>query len=1047
MRDIWAAASRWPQTCVWRYRRVTPVDGRSGHLKLVGAVAGVLAAVAILAPAGAARVVARASAQTAASQTGYGRVKATLSGYIRQLMAENRTAGLAIALVDGRRVVWTQGFGYADVAARRRVTADTVFHIGSVTKTFTAAAVMQLVARGLVDLDAPLSRYVPGFSLRKRFPGRNAITVRTVLDHHSGIPGTLPKGFITTGKPDPGYTGYMLRTLRSLRPTSRVNVVAGYDNSGYVLLGKLVKHVSGLNLEDYAQRYLFGPMGMRSTHYDDRLAAATRLTRNYQASSSDGKPMRLVAKPREYVNGWGAGSITSTARDMAGYLKMLVQHGQGSTRRVLEPAGLRTMWTRQTDLPLDRWNCCSGLGWTRTLPQLNWAGPVVYKGGDTQWAHAIVMVLPGSNLAVAVLTNTSSREVRAPVAVKALELAYTAKTGRRAPAIPALPGSPPASVTQRALCADSGLYATSAGLDRVSVAPSEAGLVWTRNAGTPLATSARFTASRDGWFRSGTDKTQIAFRTVAGRRLMLARRLEAFVPPSLVPYTEIASERVPDGQISASWAARLGRYRAEGVARRDTIVARSARLVDSDGVLVLDLDTGEHQVLQPASGSRAFTFGLGGPLPALGKGDSVTGFRTTGGRTGFTYLGVRYLRVATRSKRTRNCSPACERHATNRSFHQRRPFGLAVPPETTSALRVEVSGTPQRVHGSDGREHIEYDLIVTNAFTAEATLRSLVVGADGQRLLTLSGDRLWAATVRLGTSAPTGGRVGPASTVVTQVGVVLPRSAGRTVPRLLTNQIRYAIPATAPSRPVIRTTTVDLSAVRVDRRAPVVIASPLRGTGWLNANGCCDDPTARHRNVVLATSSGRYITPEMFAIDWIREINGRAFTGDGSKNSDWPTFGAPVYAVADGIVTSVVDDKPDIPPSSVNPLLRTPRDFGGNSVFLRIRPGLYACYAHLKRGSVRVRPGQRVRVGQRIGLAGNSGNTSAPHLHFGIQRRPNCLSPSVPFEIDRYVVEGTVASDTAPPRIRVIGRPHREQRSHPLITSVTTLLAPGRSRR
>jgi hypothetical protein len=102
---------------------------------------------------------------------------------------------------------------------------------------------------------------------------------------------------------------------------------------------------------------------------------------------------------------------------------------------------------------------------------------------------------------------------------------------------------------------------------------------------------------------------------------------------------------VPDRRLPASWSARLGSYRAKGVARRDTIVARSARLVDSDGVLVLDLDNGERQVLQPASGSRAFTFGLGGPLPAVGKGDSVTALGTRGERTGFTYLGVRYLRL------------------------------------------------------------------------------------------------------------------------------------------------------------------------------------------------------------------------------------------------------------------------------------------------------------------------------------------------------------------------------------------------------------------
>lgn len=358
--------------------------------------------------------------------------------------------------------------------------------------------------------------------------------------------------------------------------------------------------------------------------------------------------------------------------------------------------------------------------------------------------------------------------------------------------------------------------------------------------------------------------------------------------------------------------------------------------------------------------------------------------------------------------------------------------------QTTSALRVELSGAPQRVYASDGREHIEYNLIITDAFTGTAKLRSLEVRSDGRRLLSLSGAALAADTLTLGTFKPTGGRVAPASTVATVVDIVLPRSAGRTVPNAVTNQITYAIPASAPARSIIGSTTVKLPPVRVDRRPPVVIASPLRGT-WADANGCCDDPSRPHRHTVLATSRGDYITPEMFAIDWIRLEHGRMYTGDGSKNSDWSTFGSPLYAVANGTVVSATDGTPDIPPRTDNPFLATPHDYAGNSVFLRIGPGLYACYAHIKRGSVLVRAGQRVRVGQRIGLVGNSGNTTAPHLHFGIQLRPDCLSPSEPFEIDRYTLDGTADPAIGPPgRPGVIGRPRRQQRSIPLILSVAT---------
>ena len=375
------------------------------------------------------------------------------------------------------------------------------------------------------------------------------------------------------------------------------------------------------------------------------------------------------------------------------------------------------------------------------------------------------------------------------------------------------------------------------------------------------------------------------------------------------------------------------------------------------------------------------------------------------------------------------------------------PFAGALSgAETTSALRVELPGAPQRVFGSDGREHIEYDLIITNAFTADATLSSLEVRGGGRRLLSLRGAALGAVTLQLTSSKPSDGRIGPASTVVTQVDIALPRAGRRTVPALLTNRIRYRIPANAPSRPIIGTTTIAMPAVRVDRRAPVVIASPLRGTGWITANGCCDDPTSPHRQTVLGTSNGSYVMPETFAVDWVRVAGGRLFTGDGSKNSDWRAYGSPIYAVAAGTVVSARNNLPDIPPRARNLELRTPRDFGGNSVILKIGPGRYACYAHLVRGSVRVRRAQHVRLGQRIGLLGNSGNTDAPHLHFGIQSRPDCLSKNDPFEIDRYTLEGIVGPSSAPPVIDVVGPPRSQIRSHPLIRSVSTFFGPASPR-
>jgi murein DD-endopeptidase MepM/ murein hydrolase activator NlpD len=122
-----------------------------------------------------------------------------------------------------------------------------------------------------------------------------------------------------------------------------------------------------------------------------------------------------------------------------------------------------------------------------------------------------------------------------------------------------------------------------------------------------------------------------------------------------------------------------------------------------------------------------------------------------------------------------------------------------------------------------------------------------------------------------------------------------------------------------------------------------------------------------------------------------------------------------------------------------NPTVRKPLDFGSNTVVIRVRRGVYAAYAHMQTGSVRVRRAQRVRRGQVLGRLGNSGNTSAPHLHFGIQDRADILtSNSLPFEVDRYRLLGVAGADSTPTAVNIVGTPHNERGSYPLIPAIAT---------
>jgi murein DD-endopeptidase MepM/ murein hydrolase activator NlpD len=213
----------------------------------------------------------------------------------------------------------------------------------------------------------------------------------------------------------------------------------------------------------------------------------------------------------------------------------------------------------------------------------------------------------------------------------------------------------------------------------------------------------------------------------------------------------------------------------------------------------------------------------------------------------------------------------------------------------------------------------------------------------------------------------------------------------------------------------------------------------LRGSGWWDANGCCD-PSAPHLRALLP-ANGTYVTIETFAIDWIRVVNGVWFDAAGMKLSDYPGFGAQVHAVADGTVISIANKRPEAPLQSSSgnvPSVTNPVEFAGNHVIEKIGRGKYAVYAHLQPGSVGVRPGQHVRSGQVLGLLGNSGNSSDPHLHFSIQDGPDPLtSTSLPFVIDRYRFQGTAPPGALLRTVVVTGMPREERRSYPLEGALT----------
>ena len=261
--------------------------------------------------------------------TDYASVIQETRKFILENMAPMGTVGMSFALVDGQDLIWSEGFGFQDREKGRQATADTLFMIGSVSKTFGCATVMQLVEKGLVNLDAPMSDALPEFSIKQRFEG-STITARTILTHHSGIPGDIfNNGF--TVKPVEGFTPWLLEWLAKEYSTAPTDFVMAYNNSGFAILPALVERVARTDYASYSRANLFDRMGMSDSSF---------YASYYSSSYLDGNMARCYLGgrlyPQEYCDMSIAGSIISTANDMSKYMKMMHARGDALGGRVLK---------------------------------------------------------------------------------------------------------------------------------------------------------------------------------------------------------------------------------------------------------------------------------------------------------------------------------------------------------------------------------------------------------------------------------------------------------------------------------------------------------------------------------------------------------------------------------------------------------------------------------------------------------------------------------------------------------------------------------------
>lgn len=321
------------------------------------------------------------------------------------------------------------------------------------------------------------------------------------------------------------------------------------------------------------------------------------------------------------------------------------------------------------------------------------------------------------------------------------------------------------------------------------------------------------------------------------------------------------------------------------------------------------------------------------------------------------------------------------------------------PKPQTPPLDVVIPMPPQAFKAG-GRWNLCYELHAVNYGKWDAALTRLQIVSDdpaAKVLADFSDAALYLLLARPGLDTVKKEIIGPGSFAVIYVWLSLDRLED--VPPRLRHRIAMRI-GDYPEA-----ITLEGVPVAVNKSPVPVISSPLEGDNWLAGNGPSN--TSAHRRALIPIN-GRADISQRYAIDWVRlNPDGKTYTGDPKDNKNYRAYGAEIHSVADGVVTQIKDGIQQNVPGDTRAVPMTLETLGGNHVIVEISDGVFAFYAHMQPGSLRVKVGDHVRRGQVLGLVGNSGNSTEPHLHFQLCNANSELgSEGLPYAFARFDLQG-----------------------------------------
>jgi len=320
-----------------------------------------------------------------------------LDALIPSQLRNRNIAGAVVSVVKDGQVLFQKGYGYADVEEKKPVLpGQTLFRPGSISKLFTATAVMQLVEQGKLDLDRDVNDYLD-FPIPKTYP--QPVTLRQLLTHTGGFEETLKNLFVAHESDVKPLRTYLVNEMPArIFPPGKI---PSYSNYGFTLAGYIVERVSGEKFERYIENHILKPLGMNNSTFDQPPPPqfASQMSKGYLKASKT--PCDF-----EFVQAAPAGALSTTAADMTRFMLAFLQDGSVDGVAILKPETVRQMQTRQFELhPM-----ICGLGITFME---YWLNPLraIGHGGDTVYFHSDMVLVPDAHVGYFISYNSLGKNV------------------------------------------------------------------------------------------------------------------------------------------------------------------------------------------------------------------------------------------------------------------------------------------------------------------------------------------------------------------------------------------------------------------------------------------------------------------------------------------------------------------------------------------------------------------------------------------------------------------------------------------------------------